>query len=89
MDKNIGRVLPALEEHGYEWIITADHGNCEEMLLSDGEVSPSHSANPIQTFVNSSKYPDSESLSSFEGIKDIAPMCLNIMGLEVPEEMKS
>jgi len=88
VDKNIGRLLPELEEHGYEWIVTADHGNVEEMLLPDGEVSPSHSANPIQTFVKSEKFPTSDSLKGKEGIKDIAPMCLTIMELDVPDEMK-
>jgi len=88
VDRNIGRLLPVLEEHGYEWIVTADHGNAEEMLLPNGEISPSHSANPVQTFVHSEKYPTSESLKNCKGLKDIAPMVLTMMEIEVPEEMK-
>jgi 2,3-bisphosphoglycerate-independent phosphoglycerate mutase len=88
VDRNIGRLLPVLEEHGYEWIVTADHGNAEEMLLPDGEISPSHTANPVQTFVYSDKYPTSGSLSGCTGLKDLAPMCLNIMEIPVPEEMR-
>lgn len=88
VDKNIGRLIPALEKHGYEWIVTADHGNVEEMLLPNGEASPSHSANPVQTFVHSEKFPTFESLSDKKGIKDIAPMCLEILDLPTPEEMK-
>jgi len=88
VDRNLARVLPVLEEHGYDWIITADHGNIEDMLLPDGSVSPSHTANPVQTFVHSEKFPNAETLKDKKGIKDIAPMCLNIMGIPVPEEMQ-
>jgi len=88
VDRNLERLLPVLEEHGYEWIVTSDHGNCEEMLLPDGSVSPSHTANPVQTFVKSGKYPTSESLKECKGLKDLAPMCLNIMKIEIPKEMK-
>jgi len=88
VDHNIGRVTPVLEGHGYEWIVTADHGNVEDMLLPDGSVSPSHTSNPVQTFVKSEKYPTSDSIKECKGIKDIAPMCLGIMGIEVPDEMK-
>ncbi|MFH1670813.1 MAG: 2,3-bisphosphoglycerate-independent phosphoglycerate mutase [Patescibacteria group bacterium] len=88
IDRNLGRVIPVLDEHGYEWIVTADHGNVEEMLLPDGSISPSHSANPVQTFVKSGKYPTMESLKSCKGLKDLATMCLKIMELEVPKEMR-
>jgi 2,3-bisphosphoglycerate-independent phosphoglycerate mutase len=87
VDRNLERLLPILEEHGYEWIVTADHGNVESMILSDGDISPSHTANPVQTFVHSEKFPTAESLEARTGIKDIAPMCLTIMEIPVPEEM--
>ncbi|MCF7845124.1 MAG: 2,3-bisphosphoglycerate-independent phosphoglycerate mutase [Kiritimatiellales bacterium] len=87
VDTQLARLLPVLEEHGYEWIVTADHGNVEDMLLPDGTISPSHTSHPVQTFVHSKKYPDSASLEGLEGLKDIAPMCLTIMEMGVPEEM--
>ncbi len=88
VDKNIGYLLPILEDHGYEWIITADHGNVEGMLAPDGSVLPSHTSNPVQTFVHSQKFSTSDSLKEKTGIKDIAPMILEIMEIEVPEEMR-
>lgn len=88
VDRNLARLLPVLEEHGYEWIVTSDHGHAEEMLLPDGSVSPSHTTNPVQTFVHSKKIASSKSLQNFTGIKDIAPLCLQIMNLPIPKEMK-
>jgi 2,3-bisphosphoglycerate-independent phosphoglycerate mutase len=88
VDQNLGRLLPVLKKHGYEWIVTADHGNAEEMLLQNGEVSPSHSANPVQTFVHSDVIASSDQLKGLTGLKDVAPLVLRMMGVEVPEEMK-
>jgi len=88
VDRNLGRVIPVLEEHGYEWIVTADHGNVEDMILPDGNISPSHTANPVQTFVKSAKFPTSDSIKEYKGIKDIAPMCLGIMEINIPKEMQ-
>jgi len=88
VDRNLQRLLPILEEYGYEWIVTADHGHIEDMLLPDGSVSPSHTTNPVQTFVHSPKYPNNHSLAKFTGIKDIARLCLTIMELPIPKEMQ-
>ncbi len=89
VDRNLAKLLPVLEKHGYDWVITADHGNAEEMIVPGTEtISPSHSGNPIQTFVHSSVFPTSESLKDKTGLKDIAPLCLTIMGLPVPPDMR-
>jgi 2,3-bisphosphoglycerate-independent phosphoglycerate mutase len=89
VDKQLSIVLPVLEEHGYDWIVTADHGNAEEMYYpGTTNINPSHTTNPVQTFVHSSKYPDQKSLKGKTGLKDIAPMVLEIMGLPVPKEMQ-
>jgi 2,3-bisphosphoglycerate-independent phosphoglycerate mutase len=89
VDENLARVLPVLEEAGYDWIITADHGNAEEKYYPGTTTyCPSHSSNRVQTFVHSSAFPTAESLKKMTGLKDIAPMCLTIMGLPVPPEMR-
>jgi len=88
VDKNLTTLLPALEKHGYEWVITADHGNAECMLLPDGKtVSPSHTANQVQTFVHSAHIHSSKDLQGLTGLKDIAPLVLKMMELPVPSEM--
>jgi 2,3-bisphosphoglycerate-independent phosphoglycerate mutase len=89
VDRNLAKLLPALQEHGYDWIVTADHGNAEEMYIpGTTTISPSHSANKVQTFVHSSKIKTSVDLATCTGLKDIAPLCLKIMDLPVPKEMQ-
>lgn len=89
VDNELMRLLPVLEAHGYDWVITADHGNAECMLLPDGKtVNPSHTTSPVQTFVHSPSITSSEQLKTYTGLKDIAPLCLRLMGIPVPEEMR-
>ena len=89
VDEQLGRLIPVLEEHDYDWILTADHGNAEEMYYPGTEtICPAHTTNPVQTFVKSSKIASAEQLADLKGLKDIAPLCLKLMGIEVPEEMK-
>ena len=88
VDRHLAELIPVLEQNGYDWIITADHGNAECMLLQDGKtINPSHTTSPIQTFVHSSKVASSADLKGCTGLKDIAPLCLRIMGIPVPGEM--
>jgi 2,3-bisphosphoglycerate-independent phosphoglycerate mutase len=88
VDQNLGRLLPVLEKNGYDWIVTADHGNAEEMLYpGTNTISPSHTTNPVQTFVHSEVI-RAEHLKHCKGLKDIAPLCLKIMGIPVPPEMR-
>ncbi len=89
VDRNLSVLLPALDAAGYDWIITADHGNAECMLLEDSvTVNPSHTTSLVQTFVHSSVFPDVQAIKHCESIKDIAPLCLQILGLPVPAEMQ-
>ena len=88
VDRNLGRLLPVLEKKGYAWIVTADHGNAEDMLTESGDTNPSHTANPVQTFVHADGVDSSADLQEVKGIKDIAPLCLKILGLRIPAEMQ-
>jgi len=89
VDRNLLRLLPVLQEEGYDWIITADHGNAEEMYYPGTDlICPSHSKNKVQTFVHSSLITSSAQLASCTGLKDIAPLILRMMEIPVPKEMK-
>jgi len=88
VDKYLSILLPKLEELGYDWIVTADHGNCEEMYYPGTDtICPSHTTNQVQTFVKSDVILQ-EDLDATSSLTDIAPLCLKILGLEIPQEMQ-
>ena len=63
-------------------IITADHGNCEEMIDKKGKPHTYHTTNEVPFIVCDKKYQvkDGE-------LSDIAPSILNILNIEIPKEM--
>ena len=63
-------------------IITADHGNCEEMIREDGKPHTYHTTNKVPFIVCDKKYKveDGE-------LSDIAPSILNILNIGIPKEM--
>ena len=63
-------------------IITADHGNCEEMIRPDGKPHTYHTTNKVPFIVCDKKYKveDGE-------LSDIAPSILNILNIDIPKEM--
>ena len=63
-------------------IITADHGNCEYMLDSEGNPVTSHSTNKVPFIICR------EGLEVKDGkLSDIAPTILSLMGLDIPNDM--
>lgn len=82
LDKHLGRIYEKVKELGGTMIITADHGNCEEMLDKDGNVLTAHTTNKVRLIITK------EGLSLHDGkLGDIAPTMLELLGLEIPEEM--
>jgi 2,3-bisphosphoglycerate-independent phosphoglycerate mutase len=79
VDACLGRVVAAVERLGGVCLVTADHGNAEQMLEPDG-VSPhtAHTTNPVPLVVTieDAKVADGGALS------DLVPTCLNL--LEIP-----
>jgi len=85
VDACVGRVKRAVEEAGGWLIITADHGNIEEMIGKNGEPITSHSTNVVPFYIVGPK-----ALKLRDGggaLCDIAPTVLDLMGLKQPEEM--
>ena len=84
IDECVGKVIEALEKENGVAIITADHGNAEQMIdYKTGEPHTAHTTNPVPLI-----------LYGVEGVKlkegklaDLAPTMLEIMGLEKPKEM--
>lgn len=84
LDKCVPRIVDAVLAKGGQILLTADHGNAEEMYSEDGAVQTSHSLNPVP-LVFISKQP--KKLKDGGVLADLAPTLLDIMGLPVPQEM--
>lgn len=86
LDTCIGRVAAAVREVGGEALITADHGNCEQMMDYDsGQVHTQHTTDLVP-FV----YIGARALTlqpSGGRLADVAPTLLALMGLPQPREM--
>ena len=83
VDRCVGQVVEATSKMGGITLITADHGNSEQMFQADG-VSPmtAHTTNPVPFCIVGA------SVQLRDGIlADIAPTMLDLMGLEKPAEM--
>lgn len=83
VDRCVGQVVEATSKMGGITLITADHGNSEQMFQDDG-VSPmtAHTTNPVPFCIVGA------SVQLRDGIlADIAPTMLDLMGLEKPAEM--
>ncbi|SDS10351.1 2,3-bisphosphoglycerate-independent phosphoglycerate mutase [Pseudomonas granadensis] len=85
LDTCVGRIVEALEKVGGEALITADHGNVEQMAdESTGQAHTAHTTEPVP-FI----YVGKRDLKVREGgvLADVAPTMLMLLGLEKPAEM--
>jgi 2,3-bisphosphoglycerate-independent phosphoglycerate mutase len=84
VDTCVDRVVTALEKVGGLALITADHGNCEQMADKQGHPHTAHSTNPVPLLLLGGH----DDMSLRTGIlADIAPTLLELMGLDQPAEM--
>ncbi len=74
--------LTALQ-YGGECIITADHGNAEEMFDKDGNKITTHTCNPVPVILVSERYKNAK-LKKGKTISSIAPTVLKLMAIEIP-----
>ncbi len=84
-DAAVGTVVDTALASGGCVLLTADHGNVEEMRFPDGSISTQHSTNPVPVaFV--SRDPERWTIHDGE-LSDIAPTLLGLLGVPVPERM--
>jgi 2,3-bisphosphoglycerate-independent phosphoglycerate mutase len=84
VDACVGQIVEALKEVGGECLITADHGNAEQMIDPEtGGVHTAHTNLPVP-FIYVGR--DSE-IEEDGRLCDIAPTMLKLMGMEIPSEM--
>ncbi|MFA6005685.1 MAG: 2,3-bisphosphoglycerate-independent phosphoglycerate mutase [Patescibacteria group bacterium] len=87
VDQCVGTVVTAALATGYTVIFTADHGNAEDKLYSNGQPRPSHSTNPVPFILISRDLELQRVALKSGGQQDVAPTILEIMGLPKPPEM--
>jgi 2,3-bisphosphoglycerate-independent phosphoglycerate mutase len=83
VDECLGRVVEAVHGSGGACVITADHGNCDNMLEPDGSPNTAHSLNPVPFIVTA----DGASLDGEGILADVAPTILELLGIDQPAEM--
>ena len=82
VDYNLGRIYEKVNELGGVMIITADHGNCEEMLDEEGNVLTAHTTNLVPLIITKNN------LELNDGkLGDIAPTMIDLLNLDIPKEM--
>lgn len=100
MDLQLGRLRAAIEKAGGVMVITADHGNADDMyehgkdgslkLKSNGEpkAKTSHSLNPVPCIIADSSYNGeySKELNTGLGISSIAATCMELLGFVPPAD---
>ena len=85
IDECVGKVVEAILAHHGTILITADHGNCEQMIdYKTGEPHTAHTTNPVPLILVT----ENDKLKIKEGkLADLAPTMLELLGIEKPEEM--
>jgi 2,3-bisphosphoglycerate-independent phosphoglycerate mutase len=83
VDRRLAEVVAAVHESGGVCIITADHGNCDNMLEPDGSPNTAHSLNPVPLIVT---VPGVE-LREGGVLADVAPTVLQLLGVPQPGAM--
>jgi 2,3-bisphosphoglycerate-independent phosphoglycerate mutase len=85
LDLCLGRLVTAIRETDALCLITADHGNVEQMMdASTGQPLTSHTSGPVPlVYIGSGSW----HFTSKGSLSDIAPTLLTLMGMDVPAEM--
>ena len=85
VDECMGRIIEEVRRVNGTLLITADHGNAEQMIdYTTGDPHTAHTTTPVPLIVMGL---DNDVKLKEGRLADLAPTMLDIMGLEVPEEM--
>lgn len=84
VDSCVEKLVLKAQEKNYTILLTADHGNADNMINEDGSPNTQHSLNLVPLFLISKSF--NGKLKSGK-LGDIAPTILKIMNIEIPSEM--
>ena len=87
VDKCLSKLVPAILATGGTALVTADHGNAEQMCFDDGSPCTSHTTNPVPFVVAGEKYVGA-TLRTGGALCDVAPTLLDVMDVKKPPEME-
>ncbi len=98
LDSQVGQIAEAVLKAGAALLVTADHGNCEQMInQTTGEVDKDHTTNPVPFLLvgvglerpvpTGQGYQSLSALTPSGVVCDVAPTVLDLLGLPVPGEM--
>jgi len=88
VDRCVGKIVPAVLKRKGTVIITADHGNSEQMFYKDGVVCPAHTTNPVPfILVSAEKELRKVKLRKEGELRDVAVTILNLLHIKAPREM--
>jgi 2,3-bisphosphoglycerate-independent phosphoglycerate mutase len=83
VDECLGQIVEAVHESGGVCIVTADHGNADNMLEPDGSPNTAHSMNPVPLVITG----DVGELRDGGTLADVAPTALALLAEEQPAAM--
>jgi 2,3-bisphosphoglycerate-independent phosphoglycerate mutase len=87
VDAQVGRLVDAVRAKGGALVVTADHGNCEQMLdEATGEPHTAHTLNPVPVILVDDSRPGA-ALRVGGSLRDVAPTVLELLGIAQPAEM--
>src|SRR5699024_12879403 len=83
VDECLGKIVDKILELGGHGIITADHGNSDEVITLEGDPMTAHTTNPVPVIVRK----DNIELLDGEILADLSPTLLDLLYLKKPELM--
>jgi 2,3-bisphosphoglycerate-independent phosphoglycerate mutase len=83
VDECLGQIVEEVNRQGGMCVITADHGNAEDMLAASGGPNTAHSLNPVPLILTA---PGAD-LAGEGTLADVAPTVLDLLGIEQPAAM--
>ncbi|MGZ3787507.1 MAG: 2,3-bisphosphoglycerate-independent phosphoglycerate mutase [Bacteriovorax sp.] len=83
LDECVGSLMKKCEEEGITMLVTADHGNSDQMVYENGDIHTSHTEAPVPFVIFDPRLKNEkrEVNSLNPGLKDVAPTVLDIMGI--------
>lgn len=87
IDECLGKIVQKVDSLGGATLITADHGNAEQMLGPDGSPHTEHTTNPVPFIIVGKEFLGNPQMLQSGILADVAPTVLKLLGLPQPPDM--